>query len=52
MIDTCRETYQEEVWEVFSVHESSKEDHKPVGFDEMVYIIDEACGSDKGQECL
>jgi hypothetical protein len=52
MIDAHREAYRGEVLEMFLVHGSSKGDHKPVGFDEMVYIIDEACGSDKGQECL
>jgi hypothetical protein len=39
MIHRCRATYQEEVWGVFLVHESSERDHNLVGFDEMAYVI-------------
>lgn len=44
MIDMHREAYREEVLEVFSVHESSKRS--------IINIIDEACWSENGRECL
>ena len=52
MIDMRRETCQEEAGERLSAPESSKRYQKPVGFDEMVCIINEARWSDKGQEHL
>ena len=41
MIDMHREAYREVARGLFSVRQSSRQDHKPVGFDEMAYVINE-----------
>jgi hypothetical protein len=41
MIDVHREAYREVARGLISVRQYAKQDHKPVGFDEMAYVINE-----------